>query len=444
MTPRLLAHLLLGVSFLFGSACISAQVALDVGDAGESVDHGRALADHGFSEARLTRLTERMQRHIDEGHVSGVVMLAHRSGEEAYASVQGLQDVEAGTPMQRDTIFRIYSMSKPVAAVAILMLVEEGKVRLNDPVSLYLPELADVKVMRDPAGSPDDVVEPNRPMVVRDLLTHTCGVPYDFTSPPALAKRMRDSFPSTDEEFSKVGPDEFMAQVAEFPLLFHPGERWHYGLGLDLAGVVVERISGVRFGDYLQENLFAPLGMTDTGFGVPTEELWRLAVNYATNPKTGETVVFDHPSKSTYEGRATFESGGGGLVSTADDFMRFARMILNHGELDGVRILSRKTVEMMTSNALTADELPVMQFGSPFFRGRGFGLGVQVLEDVGLSGAAGSVGKNGWGGAAGTWYFVDFAEDLTAVFMIQHMNQGGPAGFVRADFDAMLYQAIAD
>lgn len=441
MAGRLLAHLLLALLFLFGSACISAQVALEVGD---SYTNGSSLPHHGLSAARLARLTDRMQRHIDDGHVSGVVMLAHRNGEEAFASVQGLQDVEAGTPMQRDTIFRIYSMSKPVAAVAILMLVEEGKVRLNDPVSLYLPEFSDVKVMRDPAGSPADVVEPNRPMVVRDLLTHTCGVPYDFTAPPALAAIMRSTFPSSDEDFSKVGPDEFVASVAKYPLLFHPGERWHYGLGLDLAGVVVERVSGMRFGDFLQERLFAPLGMTDTGFGVPTEKLPRLAVNYATHPKTGETVIFDHPSKSTYEGRATFESGGGGLVSTADDFMLFSRMILNRGELNGVRLLSRKTVEMMTSNALTADELPELQFGSPFFRGRGFGLGVQVLEDVGLAGAAGSVGKNGWGGAAGTWYFVDFEEDLSAVFMIQHMNQGGPAGFVRADFDGLLYQAIAD
>ena len=344
--------------------------------------------------------------------------------------------------MCEDTIFRIYSMSKPVAAVAILLLVEEGKIRLNDPVSLYLPELADVKVMRDPAGSPADVVDPKRPMIVRDLLTHTCGVPYGFTAPPALAELMRGLFPRRDE--GAIGPDEFVKRVASYPLLFHPGERWHYGLGLDLAGVVVERVSGMRFGDYLHVNLFDPLGMTDTGFGVPEGSLDRLAVNYAVDRKTGETVVFDHPSKSTYAGRPSFESGGGGLVSTADDYLRFARMILDRGELDGVRILSRKSVELMTSNALTGAELPEAQFGIPFFRGRGFGLGVQVVEKVGLSGGLGSVGKNGWGGAAGTWYFVDFEEDLTAVFMIQLMNAGGPEGRIRLDFDTLLYQAIAD
>lgn len=400
-----------------------------------------AAPSSGFSEKRLARLTEGMQRYVNGPLISGVVTLVHRRGEDIHADVLGMQDVEGGVAMRRDTIFRIYSMSKPITSVAVLILLEEGKLRLTDPVGMWLPELAEPQVMKDAAG-PIGETEPARfPITVRDLLTHTSGVAYSFTAPPTLREAITEAglLGSNSEE---IIPDLFMAQLGALPLLYQPGTRWNYSLSTDVLGVLVERVSGQPFAEFLEERVFEPLGMGDTAFWVPAEKLDRFAVNYSIDPKTGERAVFDRPETSTYAKPPSFASGGGGLVSTADDYMRFARMILNEGELDGVRILSRKTVELMTQNSLSDEERPVDDpLASWVLRGKGFGLGVSVVENVGATKAPGSVGRNGWGGAAGTLYFVDFEEDLAAVLMIQLLYSSVPIG---QDFQTLVYQAIDD
>ena len=234
-----------------------------------------------------------------------------------------------------------------------------------------------------------------------------------------------------------------MERLGALPLLYQPETRWNYSLSTDVLGVLVERVSGQPFAEFLAERIFEPLGMVDTSFWVPAEKMDRFAVNYAVDPKTGERVVVDHPETSTYAKPPGFASGGGGLVSTADDYMRFARMILNEGELDGVRILSRKTVELMTQNSLRDEErAPDDPIASLMLRGQGFGLGVSVVEDVGATRAPGSVGRNGWGGAAGTWYFVDFEEDLAAVLMVQLFID--PRVPILQDFQTLVYQSIDD
>ncbi len=238
-------------------------------------------------------------------------------------------------------------------------------------------------------------------------------------------------------------PDLFMERLGALPLPYQPETRWNYSLSTDVLGVLVERVSGQPFAEFLEERIFEPLGMVDTAFWVPAEKMDRFAVNYSIDPKTGERVVVDHPEKSTYAKPPGFASGGGGLVSTADDYMRFARMILNEGELDGVRILSRKTVELMTQNSLSDEERAVDDpLASLVLRGKGFGLGVSVVKDVGATKEPGSVGQNGWGGAAGTWYFVDFKEDLAAVLMIQLLAARGVP--IQQDFQTLVYQAIDD
>ncbi len=397
----------------------------------------------GFSEERLARLTEGMQRYVDGPLISGVVTLVHRRGEEAHADVLGLQDVEGGVAMRRDTIFRIYSMSKPITSVAVLILFEEGKLRLTDPVGKWLPELAEPRVMKDPAGLIGETEPARFPITVRDLLTHTSGLAYSFTAPPALRQALTEAGLLARDTPAEMTPDLFMERLGALPLLYQPETRWNYSLSTDVLGVLVERVSGQPFAEFLAERIFEPLGMVDTSFWVPAEKMDRFAVNYAVDPKTGERVVVDHPETSTYAKPPGFASGGGGLVSTADDYMRFARMILNEGELDGVRILSRKTVELMTQNSLRDEErAPDDPIASLVLRGQGFGLGVSVVEDVGATRAPGSVGRNGWGGAAGTWYFVDFEEDLAAVLMVQLFID--PRVPILQDFQTLVYQSIDD
>lgn len=406
-------------------------------------------AQTGMSAARLQRLSDAMQKHIAAGRIHGAVMLVHRGGAEAYSAVLGMQDAEAQIPMRRNTIFRIYSMSKPVTAVAVMQLVEQGRVQLSDPITKWLPEFKAVQVMRAPLGEVADTVPQARPITVRDLLTHTSGTPYNFTAPPKLRAAMEQAAsPQTELDFFALSMDEATALFAQTPLLHQPGTRWHYGIGLDLAGVLVERVSGMRFGDFLQENLFAPLQMNDTGFGATTaEQQKRLAVNYTTAEagQGGALQVHEHPRESNlYTTRPQFESGGGGLVSTADDYLRFARMIVNGGALDGVRVLSRKSVELITRNSLTAEERSVEPPGSEgLFRGGGFGLGVRVIEDSGLARTLVSPGTSSWGGAAGTWYFADPAEEMAGVLMIQAFRS--PHNWpIRQDFENLVYQAIND
>lgn len=441
---RFLSLFLLVSLLAFGCTHEHGSQSHRIGRGGHHAGHHTRTHDplHGFSVERLARITAGMQRHIDAGSVAGVVTLVRRHGQVLHEDVLGDQDREAGIAMQADTIFRIYSMSKPITSVAVLMLVEEGKLRLTDSVDDLLPELANPVVLLEADGPLDRTRPASGPITVRDLLTHTSGLAYEFTSTGPLSEALKER--GLLGSSSKLSPDEWIGRLGQVPLMLDPGTRWHYSLSTDVLGVLVERASGMPFAEFLERRIFQPLGMKDTGFWVPEEKISRLAVNYATDPESGELVVFDHPSDTLYSAPPIFASGGGGLVSTAGDYLRFAAMMTNGGALDGVRILSRKTAELMTTNALWPKERTTGGFGSRFFlAGQGFGLGVSVVEDLGMGATLGSVGQNGWGGAAGTWYWSDPKEGLSAVLMIQLM-QNSNAALISRDFQTLVYQALVD
>jgi len=397
----------------------------------------------GFSPERLARLSERMQEFERDERISGVVTLVFRDGVIVHNDVLGYQDVEKQTPMRRDTLFRLASMTKPITSVAVLMLVEEGKLGLNDPVERWLPELAKPKVLNDPAGPLSRTTPSPRPITVNDLLTHRSGLAYTFTSSGPLSKALSDA--GLLGSSSTISPDEWMKRLGKLPLAYAPGTRWNYGLSTDVLGVLVERASGMPFAEFLRMRLFEPLGMKDTAFWVPADKMDRLATLYALDPKTGAVTATDAPPQSHLASPPAFASGGGGLVSTADDYVRFARMLLDGGELEGVRILSPRMVERMATNQLSPEQRKIPFLGLDFWAGQGFGLGVSVVEDPtrAIGSELVSKGTNGWGGAHGTWYFVDPEEDLVAVMMIQLTGGGQIVPMIPA-FETAIYQAIVE
>jgi CubicO group peptidase (beta-lactamase class C family) len=397
----------------------------------------------GVSSARLARLTARMQEFEKDERISGVVTLVSRRGQLIHADALGFQDVESQTPMRRDTIFRIASMTKPITSVAVLMLVEEGEIGLEESVEPWLPELASPPVLRDPAGALARVTPAPRGITVRDLLTHRSGLAYAFTSAGPLSKSLTAG--GLLGSSSTISPDEWMKRLGKLPLAYAPGARWHYGLSTDVLGVLVERVARVPFAEFLRTRIFEPLGMRDTGFEVPPEKLGRLATLYALDPKTGKVTVMDRPPESSFAKAPGFASGGGGLVSTADDYLRFGRMLLGKGELDGVRLLSPRMVERMTTDHLTPEQRKIQFLGRDFWAGQGFGLGVSVVDDPtrAIGSELVSKGTHGWGGAHGTWYFVDPEEELVAVMMIQLFGGGQLVPMIPA-FESAIYQAIEE
>jgi CubicO group peptidase (beta-lactamase class C family) len=396
----------------------------------------------GLDSARLARIDAMIQGYVDAKQIPGAVTLVARRGEIAHVGVQGEKAFGSGDAMRRDTIFRIYSMSKPITSVATLILYEEGKLRLTDPVSKWIPELAKPRVLRDVNG-PLDATDPSpSEITVRDLLTHCSGLVYSFTTQGTLTKAYEEA--GVSGAGSPLTAAEWAARLGKLPLAHAPGTRWNYSVSTDVLGLLVERVSGMPYAQFLEQRIFAPLGMKDTAFFVPAEKLGRFATNYMPNAQGG-LDVFDAPASSTYRTAPVFASGGGGLVSTADDYARFALMLAGGGKLGGVRILSRKTVELMTTNHLTASEAEGFGLrGYRVFAGNGFGLGVMTQTDAAGYRGLGSVGKHGWGGAAGTWYWVDPEEDLVAVLMIQRMSFGGAPIPISRDFETAVYQAIAD
>jgi CubicO group peptidase (beta-lactamase class C family) len=394
----------------------------------------------GFSPERLKRLTAAMQSYVDNGWVAGVVTLVHRHGEEAHSDVLGWQDEEAGVPMRRDTLFRIASMTKPIVSVAAMMLVEEGKLRLGEPVDRLLPELANRKVLRSPGAALDDVTDAPRAITLKDLLLHRSGIPYPLTAEGPLAKAL---FGFNQLVLPGHMPmDDWMARLGELPLVYAPGERWHYGLSTDVLGVLIQRASGMNFADYLRTRIFEPLGMTDTFFWVPDDRKDRFGPAYTPNPKTGKRTVQDHPRDSRWLNPDSFPSGGAGLVSTADDYLKFAKMILGRGKSGGVRLLSRPAFDLMTTDHLTPAERATPFLGSPFWTSMGFGLGLSIADNPTSQDWLGSPGRLGWPGAYGTWWVADPKEDLIALMMIQLYF--GAGGFMRTDCETAIYQAIDD
>ena len=387
----------------------------------------------GMSAERLTRLHSAMQALVDDGRLAGITTMVARHGQIVDFRTYGYRDMEAGDPMAEDDIFRIYSMSKPITGVALMMLFEEGKFRLGDPVRRYIPEFADLKVAV--GWSPDGPVleELDHPITIRELMTHTAGLAYGIGDPNPV-DRLYASEGVLDPNQTL---EDMIHKLAGLPLRQQPGTRWSYSIAADVQGYLVEVLSGQPFDEFLQERIFDPLGMVDTGFDVPAEDHGRLAqvYGYDRNGALAASPASEGPVGSRpFLDPATFFSGGGGLVSTAMDYMRFCQMLLNGGELDGVRILSPTTVNMMSRNHLPREM-------GEYAPGLGWGLDFSVVLDPVEAGSV-SAGEYSWGGAAGTWFWIDPVEDLVFVGMIQQFGSGRPD--VRSLSHQLTYGAITE
>jgi len=386
----------------------------------------------GLSSERLQRIDDVFGSYAEEGRTGGVVGMVLRHGKLAYTGAWGMRDVAAGDPAEADDIYRIYSMTKPITSVAVMMLYEEGRFFLTDPVGRYLPELANLPVAQlSEATSPDDIPteRARRPITIQDLLRHTSGLTYGLFSNSVV-----DQLYVRNRVQSQPTLADMVTEMGKIPLMYQPGTVWQYSLSTDVLARLVEVISGQSFDDFLRERIFEPLGMDDTGFYVPASERDRFAKSYghqgAERTLTlGDTMQFTRPPTNL--------SGGGGLVSTAHDYSRFAQMLLNGGELDGARILGRKTIELMTTDHLP-EGVPT-GFLSP---GWGFGLGFTVKNEAGKDGMPGSVGNYYWFGVQGTSFWVDPEEDLIGIFMIQ-IRPNRDVEF-RNQFKRLVYQAVIE
>ncbi len=384
--------------------------------------------DVGVSTQRLERLAAGMQGMVDDGNLAGVVTLMARGGKLVHAHVAGVQDIESGAPMERDSIFRIYSMSKPITGVALMMLYEEGKWRLNEPVSRYIPGFADLKVHDgDSADGSPRLVDAERSMTMAELMSHSGGLAYGLGTANHVDRLYREQ-----RVLNADAPLQTMVdKLSDLPLLAQPGSRWYYSIGVDVQGYLVEELSGMPFAEFLQERIFDPLGMVDTAFYVPEEKLSRVALIYGEGDDGGLAPVDMGPTRTSMPAGP---SGGGGLWGTADDYLRFTQMLLNGGELDGVRLLAPRTVEMMGTNFLSPEALPTMR------PGQGFGLDFATVHDPAAAGEPYAKGSYYWGGAAGTWFWIDPKTDLTFVGMIQH--RGAAVRQVQGMSRNLAYQAI--
>jgi CubicO group peptidase (beta-lactamase class C family) len=399
----------------------------------------------GMDAGRLARIDEHLRtRYLEPGKIAGCQVVVARHGAIAHASSLGDRDRERGRPVGDDTIWRLYSMTKPVTGVALLTLYERGLFQLDDPVHRFLPAWRDLRVRERTEDGDTRLVEPRRPMRVRDLMMHTSGLGYSLDNSDITVDMLRRS---PGERLGKGATLETLAErLAEAPLRFHPGTHWLYSFSTDVCARLVEVLSGQRFDDYLRTTIFEPLGMVDTGFSVTDEQADRFAACY-TRDAAKRLVLQDDPVESRYRRPMSFLSGGGGLVGTMSDYVRFCLMLLGGGELDGVRILGRKTVELMASNhlpgsgELSAFALPGA-YGEVGFAGMGFGLTVAVSLGPVATGIVGSPGEYMWGGAASTLFWIDPFEDLAVVFMTQ-LIPSGTFNF-RGQLKTLVYPAIVD
>lgn len=394
----------------------------------------------GVSSARLNRIGKAMQSYVDERKLAGLITMIARRGQVLHFECFGMMDIEAGKSMQSDTIFRIHSMTKPITSVAVMMLYEQGDFQLKDPVSRFIPGFKDLRVFVKATESGLELAEPEREVTMQDLLTHTAGLVYgDPEGSPVEAAVWQ-----ADREAEKVAPDEtleeWIQRLVRLPLAHQPGSKWHYGLSTDVLGYVVEVISGLAFDTFLEQRIFSPLGIVDTGFYVPQEKISRLATMYGP-AEGGGLQIMDTPETSKYSKPKRFLSGGGGLVSTASDYMRFAQMLLNGGEMNCVRLLSRETVKLMTTNHLSDELIPIqLDPLTSYLKGHGFGLGFAVITNVAQSGMYGSEGSYWWGGAANTFFWVDPREKLIGLIMPQFLASGRYP--IQRELQELTYQAI--
>lgn len=406
--------------------------------------HTVAAESVGLASDRLRRIDQHLlSRYVEPGKIAGALTLVARRGEIAWLSPLGLMDRERQKPMRADTIFRIYSMTKPITSVALMMLHERGAFSLADPVHRYIPAWEHLRVHRY-GRYPNFVTEPaGRPMTIRDLLNHTSGLSYHIMERSPV-----------DDAYRQIGIGEpagtlrdLVDKLATLPLEFSPGARWGYSVATDVIGHLIEVLSGQRFDDHLRTQIFEPLGMVDTGFTVPADKIGRFAANYVRQPGSTEATLMDDPMDSPYTRPRTWCSGGGGLVSTAADYFRFTEMLRRGGELDGKRLLGPRTVAYMTRNHLPdgrdlASLATAGSFSETRYEGIGFGLGFHVVVDPVRAQAPTSAGEYGWGGLASTAFWIDPAEDLVVVFLTQ-LVPSSTFDF-RGQLKAIIHGAIVD
>jgi CubicO group peptidase (beta-lactamase class C family) len=401
----------------------------------------------GLSSQRLAKIAEVFNQEIKDQKIPGAVIMIARKGKVAYHEAFGAQDKSAERTMAKDSIFRIYSMTKALASVGAMILIEDGKVRLTDPVAKFLPEFKNVQVSTPRSDGMGQLtyglVPADRQPTIQDLLRHTAGLAYGEITGNARVKTAYTNAglftPGADYFSIELTPDEFTAKIAETPLAYQPGTTWEYSLAVDVLGRVVEKASGKRLSEFLDERLFKPLKMTDTGFSVPADRMVRLSQPFAVDPASGapnKLIDVSKPPKN--------DSGGAGAVSTAADYLRFSQMLLNGGELDGTRILSRTTVALMASDHLPPAIRQTVQPGEQLLgvQGYSFGLGFAVRKEQGVAGVHGSPGEFTWAGYAGTYFWIDPKEQLVGVLMTQAPGPSRP--YYRRMLRALTYQAIVD
>lgn len=395
-----------------------------------------------MSTPGLRNLSRLVQSYIDQGKLPGAISLVARRGKVVHFETRGTMDYERQRPMRSDTIFRFYSMTKPIASVGLMMLYEEARFQLEDPASKFIPELAGLKVFAGGNADSYQVRDATREMTVRDLLMHTSGLVARDTQSPVGELYRRAGFAGADSRFTLA---EMIRRLREIPLEVDPGSQWIYGISTDLVGYLCEVLSGMPFDRYLEERILGPLGMVDTSFSVPPSKVDRLAANYAPQHGNPRFRLVDDPLKSPYTQPRTYFSGSGGLVSTAADYLRFCRMLANGGQLDGVRIIGPRTLRLMTINHLPGgkDLATVAQTAGETAReGVGFGLGFAVLLDEAVAQIIGTPGEFYWGGAASTAFFVNPVEDLIMVFLTQLRPSSTYP--IRRELRATIYSAITD
>ena len=377
---------------------------------------------HGFDTGLLAQAPATLKSVVEAGALSGVVTLVWRKGEIVAVDAIGQADIAERRPMRRDTLFRIASMTKPVTSVAALMLMEEGVFGLDDPIVRWAPEFADMQVLKSPTGPLDETYPAPREITFDDLFTHRAGLAYAFTSVGPIAHAHDKAL--GDVLNGAMAPDAWMAALGGLPLSYPPGERFHYSHATDVLGFIVGRMGGRGFRDFLMERIFGPLGMADTDFYIPPQKRDRAASLYRKADDGSLELV---PFRRT-DAPPAYCGGGGGLISTADDYLKFARMLMGGGEVDGVRLLKPETVALMRANRLTDAQRQIDFLGMPFWSAQGFGLGLSIVLDPAIYGimGAGSLGSFGWPGAFGTWWQADPAEDLILIYLIQDSMPLGP------------------
>ena len=402
-----------------------------------------AAEDVGMSSARLRNVSRLVQSYIDDGKLPGAISLVARRGKIVHLETYGNMDDERHKPMRLDTIFRFYSMTKPIASVGLMMLYEEGRFQLEQPASKFIPELKDLKVFAGGTADSYQVREPGREMSIRDLLMHTSGLIARDSQTPVGELYKRAGFSGPDSTFNLA---EMVRRLGRIPLQVDPGSQWIYGISTDLVGYLCEVISGMPLDRYLEERILGPLGMVDTGFSVPSSEADRFAALYAPGQSgTRSYTLADDPATSSYLRPRQYFSGSGGIVSTMADYYRFCSMLLNRGELDGVRILGPRTLQLMTLNHLPGGKDLASMANGPSETARegiGFGLGFATLVDPAVAQIIGTPGEYYWGGAASTAFFVNPKEELVMLFLTQLRPSSTYP--IRRELRATIYSAIVD